>query len=153
MKTFTDNSNRNWTLSLTIGTAMTVKDRLGIDLLQPEQGETPLLTRLGTDELLLAQVLATMLESQFESHGVTPEDIYDSFDGATFTRAIEAFYEELTDFFRSRGRNDRVLAVRKQKDLIEALTNHAVKEIANFDIEKTVTQLTDGNPSGVSPAP
>ena len=46
MQVFKDNANRDWSLSLTIGTAMKVKDQLGVDLLQPEVGEPPLLTRL-----------------------------------------------------------------------------------------------------------
>jgi hypothetical protein len=54
MKTFNDAAGRTWTISLNLGTAIAVKDALGIDLLQPEQGDPPLLTRLGTDELLLS---------------------------------------------------------------------------------------------------
>ena len=62
MKTFTDAAGRTWTLALTLGTAMKVKAKLDIDLLQPEAGDPPLLTRLGTDEMLLGEVLCAMLE-------------------------------------------------------------------------------------------
>ena len=48
MKTFTDAAGRTWSLALTLGTALHVKTKLVIDLLQPEAGEPPLLTRLGT---------------------------------------------------------------------------------------------------------
>jgi len=41
MKTFTDTAGRTWAISLNLGTAMAVKDKLGIDLLQPEAGEPP----------------------------------------------------------------------------------------------------------------
>ena len=57
MKAFTDRAGRSWTVTLTLGTAMTVKEQLGVDLLQPEAGDPPLLTRLGTDEMLLGEVL------------------------------------------------------------------------------------------------
>jgi len=40
-------------------------------LLQPEAGDPPLLTRLGTDEMLLGEVLCAMLEGQFVTHKVT----------------------------------------------------------------------------------
>jgi hypothetical protein len=120
MHTFKDNANRDWTLSLNIGTAMMVKDRLGVDILQPEAGDPPLLTRLGTDEMLLAQVIAILLESQFELHKVNEAQIYQCFDGPTFARAHEAFYKELIDFFQSRGRHDRAKAVEKQKNMILA---------------------------------
>ena len=39
MKTFTDAAGRAWTLTLTLGTAMKVKAKLDIDLLQPEAGD------------------------------------------------------------------------------------------------------------------
>lgn len=61
MKTFTDAAGRTWTLALNLGTAMAVKDKLGIDLLQPEAGDPPLLTRLGTDEMLLGEMFSTLL--------------------------------------------------------------------------------------------
>ncbi|NLF31494.1 MAG: hypothetical protein GX591_11495, partial [Planctomycetes bacterium] len=74
MKTFTDAAGRTWTLTLNLGTAMAVKEALGVDLLQPETGDPPLLTRLGTDEMLLGEVLCAMLAGQFETHKVTAED-------------------------------------------------------------------------------
>ena len=45
MKTFTDAAGRTWTLTLTLGTAMKVKAKLDIDLLQPEAGEADVTTR------------------------------------------------------------------------------------------------------------
>jgi hypothetical protein len=65
MKTFTDAAGRTWTLALNLGTAMAVKAKLGIDLLQPEAGDPdsggPLLTQLGTDEMLLGEMFSTLL--------------------------------------------------------------------------------------------
>jgi hypothetical protein len=138
MHIFKDNANRDWTISLNIGTAMMVKDRLGIDLLQPESGDPPLLTRLGTDEMLLAQVIATLLESQFELHKVDANEIYQCFDGQTFARAHEAFYQELIDFFQSRGRHDRAKAVAKQKNMILAGVKAAESRIDNINIDEVI---------------
>ena len=122
MKSFKDNAGHDWHISLNIGTAMLVKDRLNIDLLQPEKGDPPLITQLGTDEYLLAQVISVLLESQFEWQKVDESQIYQFFDGTTFARAHEAFYEELIDTpaallpgvpvrpnnsFQRRGRSDR----------------------------------------------
>ena len=147
MQIFKDNAGRDWTISLTIGTAMAVKDRHGIDLLQPELGDPPLLTRLGTDEMLLAQVIASLLESQFEHHKVDAAEIYNSFDGDTFARAHEAFYREMIDFFRKRGREDRAKAVEKQKAMLEAAIQAARTRIDGLDVE-TVIEQTLGKISG-----
>ena len=156
MQVFKDNANRDWSLSLTIGTAMKVKDTLGVDLLHPEVGDPPLLTRLGTDEMLLAQIIAALLESQFELHKVDAEQIYQSFDGPTFARAHEAFYKELIDFFQKRGRQDRATAVRKQMKMIESGIVAATTKIDGIDvdevIEKAMSGVTFGELPGVSPS-
>jgi hypothetical protein len=119
---------------------MKVKETLGVDLLQPESGDPPLLTRLGTDEMLLAQVIATLLESQFELHKVDAERVYQCFDGPTFARAHEAFYKELIDFFQQRGRADRAKAVRKQMEMIRAGIKAAETRIDGIDVDTVIEQ-------------
>jgi hypothetical protein len=140
MKTFKDNAGRDWSLSLTIGNAMMVKERLGIDLLQPEVGDPPLLTRLGTDEMLLAEVIAALLESQFELHKVDVAQVYQCFDGPTFGRAHEAFYKELIDFFHQRGRQDRAKAVEKQMQMIVAGAKAAETKVDAINVDAVIHQ-------------
>ena len=162
MKTFTDAAGRTWTLSLTLGTAMAVKDTLGIDLLQPEIGypgpdDPPLLTRLGTDEMLLGEVLCAMLASQFETHNVTPDDVRNGFDGETLLAAQKAFYEELIGFFQSRGRADRAKAVAAQMKMIDAAVAMIETRIESLDIDLMVATAVNqigqnhGPMSGESP--
>ena len=144
MKTFTDAANRSWSLTLNLGTAMAVKDKLGVDLLQPESGDPPLLTRLGTDEMLLGEVLCAMLEGQFVTHKVTDADVRNSFDGQTLLAAQKAFYEELIDFFRSRGRNDRAKAVAKQMAMIDAAVTAIETTIDGISVEETIAGAMSG---------
>ena len=147
MKSFNDAAGRTWTLSLNLGTAMAVRDKLGIDLLQPEQGDPPLLTRIGTDEILLGQVVFALLEKQFQAQNITEADVYAAFDGQTIMAAQTAFYEELINFFQSRARPDRAKAVQKQMNLITAATKAAETTIDGLDINKAI----DGAMSGVLP--
>jgi hypothetical protein len=148
MKSFTDATGRSWTLTLNLGTAMTVKDRLKIDLLQPEQGDDsggpPVLTQLGTDEMLLGEVLCVMLEGQFTKHGVTEEDVRNCFDGQTLLAAQKAFYEELIDFFRGRGRNDRAKAVAKQMAMIDAAVSAVETKLDAISIDETIRGVMSG---------
>ncbi len=155
MKTFTDAAGRTWTISLNLGTAMAVKDKLGVDLLQPEMPyrdplssealakEEPLLTRLGTDEMLLGEVLCCLLEEQFEAHKVTAEDVRAGFDGATLLAAQKAFYEELVDFFHSRGRADRARAVWTQARMIETAVAAIEEKIGQIDVEKVIDEVVN----------
>ena len=154
MKTFTDAAGRTWSLTLTLGTAMKVKAKLDIDLLQPEAGDPPLLTRLGTDEMLLGETLCAMLDGQFEAHKVTDEDVRSGFDGQTLLAAQKAFYEELVTFFRSRGRNDRAKAVAKQMALIEAAVAAVETRIDALDIDATIRgAMSGGSPEASASIP
>lgn len=147
MKTFTDTAGRTWSIRLTLGSALAVKGTTGADLLNPEAGDPPLLTRLGTDEMLLGEVLCALLTDQFETHKVTAEDVRNSFDGPTLLAAHKAFYEELEDFFRSRGRTDRAAMVAKQAAIIARGVAAIEAKIDAVDPD----QLIDGVMSGDSP--
>jgi len=154
MKTFNDAAGRTWTLTLNLGTAMAVKAKLDIDLLQPEAGDPPLLTRLGTDEMLLGEVLCAMLEGQFVTHKVTDDDVRNGFDGQTLLAAQKAFYEELIDFFRSRGRNDRAKAVAKQMAMIDAAVTAIETRIDGIDPRKMVDEaMSSGGGQTFSESP
>ncbi len=149
MKTFTDAAGRTWTISLNLGTALAVKDALEIDLLQPEAGDPPLLTRLGTDEMLLGEVICCLLSGQFDTHKVTEADVRASFDGATLLAAQKAFYEELVGFFQSRGRADRARAVQTQAQMIDKAIAAIEAKIGEIDVENVI----HGVMSGSSPEP
>jgi len=153
MKTFNDAAGRTWTLTLNLGTAMAVKAKLDIDLLQPEAGDPPLLTRLGTDEMLLGEVLCAMLEGQFVTHKVSEDDVRSGFDGQTLLAAQKAFYEELIDFFRSRGRNDRAKAVAKQMAMIDAAVTAIETRIDNIDVDQTIRGAMSGESPELSASP
>lgn len=161
MKTFVDSHDRRWELSLTLGSAKRIRDRLGLDLLRPEGkpdgADVPTLTRLGVDELLLGEVLAILLEPQFESHQITPDQIWDTFDGATVLRAAEAFWSELADFFRQRGQEHRLRMIEKQRAAIQAGMDRATEVIEAVDVEAELdaafgrTSTPSPGPSGSSP--
>ena len=150
MKTFTDAAGRTWTIALNLGTAIAVKDKLGVDLLQPEAGDPPLLTRLGTDEMMLGEVLCALLGEQFEAHKVSEKDVRASFDGATLMAAQQAFYEELIDFFRSRGRADRARAVETQMKMIDAAVKAIETRIEGLDIDAAIRGAMSGSSPGAS---
>ena len=145
MKVFTDAAGRTWTMALNLGTALSVKSKLGIDLLQPEAGDPPLITRLGTDELLLGEVLCALLENQFIANKVTEADVRLAFDGKALLAAQKAFYEELEDFFRSRGRVDRAHAVAAQAKLIAKATLAIEQKLAAIDLDAMIDGALSGS--------
>jgi len=155
MKTFKDAADRTWELSVTIGAAKRIKDTLGVDLLQldkPAEGDQrPILTRLGMDELLLAEVILCIIgEEQFAKHDITPEQVVDAFDGKTILKAQTAFYEELIDFFRQRGREYLAKAIQKQLATIDAAAARAEKILDNLVPETLISGKTFGESPGSS---
>ena len=144
MKNFRDSTGREWTIALNLGTAMRIKDTLGLDLLQPEVGDPPLITRLGTDEMLLGEVICAFLSDQFDKHDLNESQVKAAFDGATLLAAQEAFYGELADFFRSRGRADRTKAIEKQELLIKAAIKANETRIDAYDVETEIRGMTSG---------
>ena len=161
MRTFKDKAGRNWTVGINLATAKRLRDTLNVDLLQPEVGDPPLLTRLGTDEILLGEVLCCLLSDQFEAHKVGADDVLAAFDGEILLAAQEAFYEDLVDFFRGRGRTDRAKAVAKQAEMIAATVAKIEAKIDQIDLEKIGEQIDEidvnreisGAMSGGSQAP
>jgi hypothetical protein len=152
MKTFKDKADRNWTIGINLAAAKRLRDTLNVDLLQPEIGDPPLLTRLGTDEILLGEVLCVLLADQFDAHKVSADDVMAAFDGQTLLAAQEAFYEDLVDFFRGRGRTDRAKAVARQAEMIATMVALAEKKIDEIDIDEVIDGAY-GKKSGDSPVP
>jgi hypothetical protein len=138
MKTFTDNAGKVWTLVLTIDSAKRVKSLLGINLLEPEAGEPPLLTRLGTDEILLCDVLYCLIKPQADALGVTDEMFGQALGGDVILAAQNAFYDELVDFFQKRGRTDRAKAAQPQQKMINLAIERITNNLAKIDpVQKT----------------
>lgn len=158
MHTFKDNEGREWQLRLTIGVAQRVLDACGVNLLEPERsttpGDPPLLTKLGTDEFLMARVIAAMLAKQMEAADLDADDVFEAFDGDVTLQIQNAFYAELQDFFRKRGRAERAKAVASQAALIEKGITKAMKKIDALDQDKEIDKAfmeTAGETSGDSP--
>ncbi|AQT67949.1 hypothetical protein STSP2_01101 [Anaerohalosphaera lusitana] len=144
MKTFTDSSDRTWSINLNIDSAKRVRDLLGVNLLEPENGDPPLLTRLGTDEILLCDVIYCLCKPQADQLNVSDQQFGQSMGGETILAAQKAFYEELIDFFQKRGRRDRAKAVAAQAKVIETAIRTIEQRVDAIDIDK----LIDGTISG-----
>jgi len=101
------------------------------------------LTRLGTDELLLGEVLCCLLEDQFETMDMTADDMREVFEGKPLLDAHMAFYEDMLNFFQARGRIDRAAMVMKQTKILTAAVARATEIVDGVKV-KTVIDETFG---------
>lgn len=93
MATFTDRNSRTWTLRLTISRAEAIKDRLNLDLADPEFRD---LIKLEGDSILTARTIFLLID---DNPPPDPDDFFDAFDGDTFDAAAKALIEAVSDFF------------------------------------------------------
>jgi len=141
VKTFSDSASRQWTIQLTIDSAKRVRDLMGVNLLEPEAGEPPLITRLGTDEILLCDVLYCLIKPQADALNISSEQFGQALGGEVILAAQNAFYDELVDFFQKRGRTDRARAVATQQKMINLAVAHSEKRISSLDIDKKIQEI------------
>ena len=150
MKTFTDTAGRTWTLALTIDAAKRVKGLLDVNLLELEAGDPPLLTRLGTDVILLCDVIFALVKPQADAAGVSDQEFAAALGGDVVLAAQTAFYGELVDFFRKLGRGDLAKAVDAQRRMIDLAVARIETRLDKLDLEAAV-ESTLGEPSTNSP--
>ncbi len=100
MRTFKDGAGRNWDLRITVDDMRRVRQALDITLSDVREGNPPLLLRLDLDLTLLGAVVFELVRKQAENLGVSQEQFESSLDGDATARMAEAFWGELSDFFR-----------------------------------------------------
>jgi hypothetical protein len=141
MSAFTDNAGRTWTISVTFGSIKRVKELLSVNLARLEDGDPPLLTQLGTDVVLLCDVIYCLIKPQADQQDVSDEQWAAAMGGEAILSAHNAFYEALQDFSRSAGRPDVVKAARKQKVMIELAVKAGEQRLDGIDPEAEIESI------------
>lgn len=159
MKTFTDNTGRTWTLSVTVGMIKRVRALCGVDLaniITMESGKTPqvvLLERLASDPVLLVDVLFAVCKPEADAKGITDEEFGRAMAGDAIELAATALLDEIIDFFPEAKRKvfrkildaSRRFEARSKQALMELLEDPAFDE----KIDQALDRLTIS--SSVSP--
>jgi hypothetical protein len=152
MKPFIDSTGRSWQVHLNVAAVKRVKALLGIDLLDllktETDGDVPLMTRLAQNVVLRVDVIFAVLKPQAEQAGVTDETFGEALGGEAILAASEAFFEELTSFFREMGRTELASALSKQKTVLAKAGELMRSRIDAIDPEQL---LCPGVPSTSSP--
>jgi len=152
MRQFTDNAGRTWTLAITVDAIRRVQGLAKVNLANLMDGEPPLLTRLQTDLVLLADVLWAIVEPQARQVGVDDAAFGQALGGDAIAGANDALWEELADFFRLLRRTNVTAAIQKQAALVRAGIAATQARVEAIDPEATIAKaLAPGMPSSSSP--
>jgi len=148
MRTFKDSAGREWTISMTIGSAQRVRDLLKINLMLLEEGTPPLMSRLG-DPFLLANIIFCLIKPQADEKGITDIAFGESLGGDAFFNAHMAFIGELSDFYQSLTRTDLVRTLAQMQVLMKGAVARAEAKITAMDPTKTLDALFGETSTGL----
>jgi hypothetical protein len=98
MRIFTDANKLDWSLDLTVASIKRVQSMTGVNLLEAREGS--ILVDIADDPIKMADILYAIVQPQAASRNVSDEAFGASLNGDTLRTAIEAFVDELIDFFR-----------------------------------------------------
>ena len=154
MKTFKDNLDRSWDISINVAAVKRVRDLVGVDLLEIVDGS--LIEKLIRDPVLLCDIVYAVCKPQADEQDppVTDEEFGRAMAGDAIEHATTALLEDLVSFCpspRDRTNLGRVLeatnrVMDRARDLIE-------EKLDNGELERMAEQalVSAGSSSGSAP--
>ena len=161
MRTFSDTNGREWSVSMNVAALKRVRDLLGIDLMdlpameqkQPEQG---LLHRLGTDPVLLVDVLYVLVKPQADAAGVSAEQFGEALGGDALEHATDTFMREVVGFFRGGVRDALTTVLDKAKQVDGLMLDQLAAAVNDPALDEAIREAAGlpgaGIASGDAPA-
>ena len=152
MKTFKDNADRTWTVTVNVDAIKRVRSLLSIDLMEAVEGK--LIERLIGDPVLLCDVIYCVCKEDADAKGITDEEFGRAMAGDAIELATTALLEELVDFFPQGKRQLLRKALAKLETLQETMLAVVSERLDSPELDaQLLTELRKlGDSSGVSPA-
>ena len=152
MKTFKDNADRTWTVTVNVDSIKRVRSLLSIDLMEAVEGK--LIERLIGDPVLLCDVIYCVCKEDADAKGITDEEFGQAMAGDAIELATAALLEELVDFFPQGKRELLRKALAKLETLQETMLAVVSERLDSpeLDAELLAELRKLGDSSGGSPA-
>jgi hypothetical protein len=148
MKSFKDNADRSWQLSINVESIKIVRALCDLDLLKAVEGEV--IPRLKNDAILLVDVLYALCKTSADLQNITAAEFGRAMAGDAIEQATAAFLEELINFFPTARRQVIRLAIDKMDEVEREAISQATAEVNSMDA-KVLMQQAHGALSGSSP--
>jgi len=138
MRTFNDKDGRVFNLSVDIASVKRVRSLIGVDLLKVNEGDPPLVMRLGTDPILLVDTIYALIKPELDAQGISDEQFGANLGGDGYSNAEQAFWDDLADFFRGLRRNDLVSLLAKSEVAIRTMVDVGRETVDAEDVATNV---------------
>ena len=138
MKTFKDNADRTWTVTVNVDAIKRVRSLLDVDLMEAVDGR--LIERLIGDPVLLCDVIYCVCKVDADAKGVSDEDFGRAMAGDAIELATTALLEELVDFFPSGKRQVLSKALAKLKTFENKALQAASQRLDDPQLEKQMEE-------------
>ena len=135
MRTFKDNADRTWQISVNADSVKRVRQECGIDLARPTADGCQLIGRLHDDCVLLAEVAWALVKPDAEAQSVTRQQSEAALRGDVLDLAFDAVTDSVCDFIPSRTVREALRTyIAKLKAAVGALAEDAARTVREFDI-------------------
>lgn len=149
MTTFTDSKGNVFSIKLTVGAV----DRIvGAGLPDLLSGKPQILGQFFDSPLVAAKAVGVLIAEQAEKLGVKGDPL-DLFDGQTLAAALEAFYQEITLFFRQAQRSDQatlceeMLRLKQEQAAAQVDATKRLSEKILSGLRDSFGSIPEGSPS------
>lgn len=137
MHGFKDTEGRSWALSINVTSIRRVRGLVGVDLCKLIDDKLQPFADLVSDPCKLVDVLYCLCKEEADKRGVSDEDFGRAMAGDVIDESINAFTEELIDFFQNaRIRASLRTVIAKGKTIQTKMLEHAEVMLAKIDPEK-----------------
>ena len=150
MKTFKDNQDRKWTVTINVSAIKRVRAELDLDLLEAIEGT--LLERMVSDPILLCDILYVLVKPEADAKGISDEDFGQALAGDAIDRACQAFIGELVDFFPKGRREVLAEAVAKVREIEAKVLDRTMARLRSVETDALIEKaLADTEPPPSAP--
>ena len=142
MHAFKDNNDRTWSVEINVATLRRVRGMIGVDLCRlVDDGFQPLADLIG-DPVQLCDVLFCLCKDETDRQEISDEDFGRALGGDAITNAVDAFVEELIDFFPDPKLREQIRRVVKAAHQVRTkVLAHAEKLVDSIDVDQEADSL------------
>lgn len=140
MRSFKDTIGRDWTITVTLDSVRRVRADCKFDLSDVTAAN---FIRLGSDSMLLGDVLWSLIKPQAEQRGLSATQFFEALSGDCLFAATDALTEGVIDFFDSRRGSALRRLKQKTDEAAKIILQRAEAQVETITAEQLATAAAE----------